>query len=152
MPDIESKDHVERRVTIKERWERVLEEGKGWGLSPDLFGEVGPGQIDIYAFRADHWVFFLNNVNSLENLLEGLRQLSPLVDDALEVAEQMGDRDFRKFKKALVKERRGEKAMPGKYDALLIPEGFLLGALVADKFEVPLGAALIRLRRLQEKH
>lgn len=99
-------------------------------------------------------MYFLNNVASLESLEEGLRQLSPLADDALAVAEQMDEEDFSEFKRALSHERHiaqegGESRMPIKYGPLLIPERFLVATPVAEKFAVGLGATCMRIMYFQ---
>jgi hypothetical protein len=138
------------RMTLEERWRKELEDCERWVPSSNLFGDTGS---DIRDFEIYNWLYFLDNVNSLEDLLEGLYQLSPLADDALEVAEQMSKQDFRKFKKALAKEREGEnRTEPRKYQPLLIPKRFTLGALVAEKFEVSLGMAVIQLMEFGEKY
>lgn len=124
------------------------EKMKDWllRLDPKLFGDIG---ADIYDFEETNWKFFLDNVGSLEDLLKGLHQLTPWVDDALGIAEHMNVQDFRKFKKALAKERLGEKRMPRKYHALIIPEKFILGSILAEKFEVSLGTAMVQLTEPQ---
>lgn len=119
-----------------------------WELSYRLFGNIG---YNIYDFEMGNYVYFLDNIKSLADLIEGLFVLSPLADDALEVAEQMNENDFYDFKIALARERgicqRGgeiDSIFPTRYMPLLIPEQFVLGNSLADKFEVSLGTALIR--------
>ncbi len=119
-----------------------------WELSSELFGDVGG---DIHDFESYNYVYFLDNVKSLNDLIEGLRQLSPLADDALKVAESMSDKNFHKFKKSLPEERCGERSvMPKKYDALLVPKRFITVLPIAEKFLVSLGTALIRMIEFEE--
>ena len=117
-------------------------ENYSWKVSSDLFGDVG---CDIHDFEPYNYTYFLDNVKSIEDLLKGLCQLSPLADDALKVAERMNQQDFYEFKSALAYERRQEDSrLPNKYDALVIPKWFIPAISIADKCKMPLGAALIR--------
>ncbi len=112
-------------------------------LSKELFGDAG---CDINDFQIDNYTYFLDNVASCEDLVRGLRQLSPLADDALLIAGGMSEREFRRFKRALAKERRGEYSnAPKKFRVIIMPERFTPAILLADKFQVPLGTALIKL-------
>jgi len=120
---------------------RGVKNYSSWNLSRDLFGDVG---ADINDFEAYNYIYFLDNVKSIEDLLEGLCQLSPLADDALEVAEHMDQQDFYEFKLALAYERRQDSKLPNKYSALVIPNWFIYAIPVTDKCKIPLGAALIR--------
>ena len=125
----------------KERLEEKLSEG--WLLSPELFGDVG---ADIHDFFIGNYVYFLNNVNSLDKLLEGLRQLSPLADDALKVASRINREEFDYFKINIPNYRKGLRGNH-KYRRLLIPERFLEVSLseIPEKCQVPDGTALIRM-------
>ena len=132
------------RSKLKTRLEDIF----SWRLSCDLFGDVG---VIINDFEKDNYIYFLDNVKSLEDLLEGLRQLSPLADDALEVAENMNHQNFYKFKIALIYERRQEDSkMPDRYLALVIPRWFMYALPWAEKYGVPLGNVTIRLMELEE--
>ena len=112
-------------------------------LPKELFGDAG---CDINDFQIDNYTYFLDNVKSCEDLIRGLRQLSPLADDALLVAEDMSEREFHKFKHVLAKERRGEYSnAPKKFRVIMMPSLFTPAILLADKFQVPLGTALIKL-------
>jgi len=115
-----------------------------WSLSGNLFGDVG---VDIWDFEIDNYIYFLDNIRSLEDLLRGLHELSPFADDALEVAKGMNAQNFYEFKLTLAYERRQEDSkMPEKYYALVLPKWFSPYALLlAEKAIVPLGATLIRL-------
>ena len=113
------------------------------GVSRELFGDVG---CDINDFELFNYVYFLDNVKSLRDLLKGLEELSPLADDALEVAKLMTEQDFWNFKRTLVYERKQkESRMLQKFFHLLIPDRFLAGQQIAKKARVPLGAVLIRI-------
>ena len=115
-----------------------------------------------YDFDMSDYTCFIDRVKSRKDLVEGLRQLSPFADDALEMAEKMDEIDFKKFKRALPRERRafaelieGEQLflfprmkgpkMPRKFFTLLIPKRFIQAALLAEKGETTLGVALMRL-------
>ena len=124
-----------------------------WELSPGLFGADVGG--NIYDFEAENYVYFLDHIRSLGDLLRGLSELSPLADDALDVAERMDEQGFLEFKIALAHERGlkarvecGSKISP-RYDHLLIPELFLAAIPVAEQCEAPLGAALVRMMTLR---
>lgn len=104
---------------------------------------------DMYCFTLWHYTHFLDTVKSLDDLLRGLFQLSPFVDDAFKVAESMSDADFVEFKLALVQERKcargeGESKMPQKYSSLLLPDRFLVAIFLSNQACVSLGPALIR--------
>lgn len=123
--------------------ERLCEK---WLIPEELFGEAGGGVI--YDFEANNYTFFLDNIKSLNQLLEGLQHLSPLVDDALSIAEKMKEKDFMKFKKDLQYERKMEDSrLPNKYHPLIIPQRFVLAIFSAEKYEVPLGTALIQMMK-----
>ena len=146
-----------KRITIKERLEMEFdrEEGYPWKLSADSFGDVG---ADINDFMMENYVYFLDNVKSLDDLRRGLIELRPLFDDALEVAEQMSIRDFSKFKRALRREhelskgKEGKSIMPAKYGVILFPKLLVLSSELAEKALVPLGAALIRMAEFEEEN
>jgi len=128
----------------KTRWtlsERLS--SQGWTLSPNLFGDA---ECDIHGFDIKNYKYLLNHVTSRDELVQGLRELSPLADDALAIAEEMTKRDFRVFKRALVRERDEEieSGMPQKYQALLMPQQFIFATTLAEKYDATLGAVLIR--------
>ncbi len=124
--------------------ERLYEE---WVLPTELFGDMG---VDIYNFEVDNYTFFLDNVKSLNQLVEGLQNLSPLADDALSIAKKMKEQDFLIFKKVLQYERKMEDSrLPNKYLSLVIPQKFILANPLAEEYKVPLGAALIRMIELE---
>ncbi len=138
------------RFTLYERL-NVLE--YGWGVSPELFGDVG---VNIYDFQAHNYVYFLDHVTSKEELIRGLRELSPLADDALDVAEKMDDRAFARFKHALKRERSpvygdGRNSMPLRYGVLLLPRRFLEALPLTEEYDVSLGVVLIRIMEKQSR-
>jgi hypothetical protein len=124
-----------------------------WNIScPDLFGDdpVEGSADEMYCFTMGHYVHFLDNVGSLHDLIEGLFQLSPFVDDAFLVAQSMSESDFVEFKLSLISERKaakgeGESKMPQKYFCLLLPGRFPSAILLAEKACVSMGPALIRI-------
>lgn len=138
------------RVSLDER------SSSNWALSTKLFGEVG---VDIWDFELSNYVYFLDHVPSVQDLREGLWQLSPLADDALAVAEKMEESDFALFKQALLAERLSspqsstslqphfwhDLKIPSRFHSLLIPDKFISGFLMTSQFAVPLGTALIRI-------
>lgn len=116
----------------------------GWYLSSELFGDKG---ADIYDFQIENYIHFLANVESREDLIRGIRELNPLLelDGTLEVAENMTDEEFSRFKELLKLERcQEESKMSKKYYNLLLPKIFIIALPLAEKTEVPLGTALIR--------
>lgn len=102
-------------------------------------------------------IYLLDNATSHEALVNGLRELSPLTDDALKIAEQMSDQDFYDFKIALAHERglsmHGEvgSKLPKKYLALVLPRRLIAATELAQKAQAPLGAVIIRMMELEEE-
>lgn len=90
-----------KRDILRRLWKLSCD---GLELSHDLFGAVPDHDFELH-----HYVDFLNKVSSRENLLRGLRELNPFVDDALVVAEAMTDEDFWEFKKVLKHERERQQ-------------------------------------------
>ena len=144
------------RFTLEERlgdegdeYEPIVD----WKVSPELFGDVG---VNIYDFQAHNYVYFLDHVTSKEELIRGLRELSPLADDALDVAEKMDDRAFARFKHALKRERSpvygdGRNSMPLRYGVLLLPRRFLEALPLTEEYDVSLGVVLIRIMEKQSR-
>lgn len=118
----------------------------GLELSKDLFGYVPDCDFEL-----THYVGFLDRVGSCNDLVRGLKELDPFVDDALAVAEAMTEEDFREFKTALIKERSlnqnqdNQSTMPTRYGVLLIPERFISAKMIADEFATTLEVALTRI-------
>jgi hypothetical protein len=118
----------------------------GLVLSRDLFGDVPDCDFELA-----HYVGFLDRVGSRNDLVRGLKELDPFVDDALTVAEAMTEEDFRGFKTALVLERNrnqdpdSQSIIPAHYHALLIPERFIPAKMIADRFATTLEVALLRI-------
>lgn len=102
---------------------------------------------EIYGLdEMSQYISFVDNVSSLEDLREGLGELSPFADDALAVAQSMTESDFCNFKLALPFERRGDGSKTPRYSgAILLPERFVPAVLLAEQAGAPLGATLIRL-------
>ena len=132
----------------------LIQKLKGpWYLPTNLFckSSFREGGCEIIDFESEDYVYFLDNVKTLEEIIEGFHCLSPLADDALRVAESMSHKDFIKFKKALSYERRQEEnsKMPKKYQTIVIPDRFVNAALITEEYQVSLGTALIRLAELE---
>jgi len=141
-----------KRWTISERLEidqAGEDRGTLWILSERLFG----GMTEINDFEASHYNYFLDHVSSLNELITGLQELSPLADNALSIAENMNEREFQRFKSALKKERNREftSALPKKFGPLLLPNNFISATMLAEKYEVALGVALIQLAEIKQQ-
>ncbi len=132
----------QRRWTLEERFNQE----KDWKISPRLFGDCG---ADINDFELHNYNYLLDHARSVQDIVNGLRELSPLVDDALEVAEKMREADFYEFKLALAYERGHidyeVSKIPDRYFPLVIPKRFFNAVHLADKYLAPLGAMLIRI-------
>jgi hypothetical protein len=141
------------QVTLELRKRLGRKDFNGWDISrSDLFGsDPEEGMLyEMYCFTIGHYVHFLDHVSSLQDLIEGLFQLSPFVNDAFVVAQGMSESDFVEFKLALISERKsaqgeGESKMPAKYCNLLLPDRFPMAILLMGNAKVSLGPALIRL-------
>lgn len=119
-------------------------ENGGWTLSRDLFGDTG---AEIHDFEMHNYVYFLDHVQSLKDLIEGLCQLSPLADDALHIAKRMNNSDF---KTILAHERVGKYRIPRIYLPLILPKWFMRALPIAEELKVPLGAVMIRMIGFEE--
>ncbi len=128
--------------------EEKLNRDGGWCLSRELFGDIG---ADFHDFEIENYIYFLDNVSSLEDLGRGLKELSPFADDALSVAEKMTEKDFKLFKLKLKSERtqQYESSVPNKFINLLIPSRFLQASFIAKSFNVCLGVMLIRIAQTE---
>ena len=127
----------------KSKLEKKLNE-YWWGLPKELFG--GDAGVDMHDFELYNYRFFLDDVKSVNQLLEGLQHLSPLADDALVVVEKMKEQDFLIFREALQYERKmKDSKLPNEYTPLVIPQRFIQAGLLSEKFGVSLGTALIRI-------
>lgn len=136
------------RAPRKTLAERMDEDSGGWNFPQGLFGNAA----DINDFEFDAYRYFLDNVESLSDLIEGLAHLSPFADDALDVAEKMSLKDFVRFKKALArmreqvaKDRQAPPKFPRRYETLVVPAKFLEASFLASRFQAPLGVAMIRI-------
>lgn len=133
------------RWTLEDRY-KDYKIKEGWSLPLPLFYNDDSYSGCIYDFEIGNYISFLDNVKSLQDLIQGLRELSPLTDDALSVAEGMNDNDFIYFKLALIKERQNSKlnnnfeqpnVMENKYLPILIPTNFIPASEIADLCKVP---------------
>ena len=133
---------------------RLFEVESGYPVSSKLFGDVGAG---IFDFEFYNYNYLLDNVETLEALVEGLEQLSPFADDALEITKTFSVEDFDRFKTDLSEERAlSDKAdtdstFPHDWLPILIPSRFIEAQLLSSAARAPLGAALIRIA-LIERH
>ena len=140
-----------KRDILRRLWKVAID---GLELTRDLF----PNWIGDHDFELSDYVDFLDGVGSREDLLRGLRQLDPFVDDALASAEAMTDEEFPVFKAALAVERQikpmpeqrmQESIMPSKFYPILLPTMFMSAKMIADDFETSLEIALRRMYELQ---
>ncbi|MEK7116852.1 MAG: hypothetical protein AAB837_01665 [Patescibacteria group bacterium] len=142
----------------------------GLELSRDLFGPVPD-----HDFELSHYVGFLDKVCSKEDLLRGLQELDPFVDNAHAAAKSMSDEDFLAFKIAL-KHVRQQSAVqlwnPDQYElelhinpvmqektpnerdpeyiaerfgSIIIPERFIKAGIIAKEAATSLEVALGRI-------
>lgn len=121
-----------------------------WLPPKRLFGP--PSMVDINDFEETHYNYFLDHVSSWEDLIAGLEALSPLADDALTVAKKMGYPGFKEFR-AIIRDRNKMESEPeiaDKFRVILLPSKFLTATIIAEKYQVCLGAALVRLMELTE--
>ena len=139
---MDNSPNEKKRWTISERLD--IDHSDDWILSEHLFGD---GMIDINDFESNNYNYFLDHVASLDELIAGLQQLSPLADDALSVAENMNERKFQRFKSALKAERdcKSRSAFPKKLGSLILPINFIQATVLTEIYEVSLGVALIKL-------
>lgn len=126
-------------------------ENNGWHISGELFGDTGAAHM--FDFLNENYCYFLDNVDSNENLIRGLEEISPFADDALAVAQEFTLSDFKRFKDALATERRLEATdvsnFPDDWLAILLPARFILATMLAENENVPLGTALIRIAEVE---
>jgi len=139
------------RRTLEEM-QKLMYGNSGCTLSPELFGKnAGAGIGDMLDFEICDYRYFIDNVESLQDLILGLTKISPFADDALNIAESMDVLDFSTFKLALTKERKAaeddsaESCMPDRFIPLVLPERFISAILLAEAAAVALGVALIRI-------
>lgn len=145
-------------VGNKTKLKRKLRTFINKGLSTSLFRNkewTKGARIDIHSFGdgsdvEGSYIYFLDNVSSLEELNQGLEELSPFADDALEVTKSMSERDFCDFKLALPAERDGKDGhMPEQFVSLLLPTRLLKAMFLSQKAAAPLGTTLIRMLEVE---
>lgn len=141
-----------KRRTLGELREILYDENT---LSERLFAQKSRDRWGLVEFEMVDYVWFLDHVASLLDLIEGLEQLSPFADDALDIAISMTEMDFISFKLALAIERRvaesgeGESKMPKLYHNLLLPNLFVEAFPLSEKARVSLGLAIFRMIEAQ---
>ncbi len=128
------------------------------GLSEHLFSDKNANReckVDIHSFGDDSdmggsYTYFLDNIRSLDELIQGLEELSPFADDALEIARSMTMQDFYDFKLALPFERNGKDwQMPDRFSSLVLPTRILKGMFLSQKAGAPLGTTLVRMLEVE---
>lgn len=132
-----------KRKTVKEFLKRIY--GGNDVLPRDLFGYA-----DLIDFEFAQYVYFLDNVATLSDLRRGLLVLSPLADDALDAAEQMGPDDFMRFKYELAKERSisatgAASSLPKEFARIVMPIVLFEAQIRAQIYCVSLGLASAKL-------
>jgi hypothetical protein len=140
---------AEKRQALIDKINLICNAGE---LPTRLFGKSIEDTGDVLYFvdfETENYTYFLDNVLSREDLIEGLALLSPFADDALDIAKVMSSRDFAVFKLALPKERRAalgeiQSAMPQKFFNLLVPDEFMFPSMRSKEFGVSLGVMLWR--------
>lgn len=98
---------------------------------------------------AQRYAKAIQKATSLVALGEVMEAWQELVPDACEVVSELSEADFKKFRRALGKERRGRymgDAAATHFGAILIPARMLRATALAHKLHVPWGTAFIRLR------
>ena len=156
-----------KRRTYRQVSEAIYDAYEPYCLSKRLFQCNEPGN-ELIDFELSDYTRFLDKVSSLRDLVEGLYELSPFADDALDMAESMNDLDFSVFKLALVNERKiasflkdcdfkqmvlvnvtGEEIpasrMPPEFGVLLLPSRFIRGQMLAQQVETSLVLAMERI-------
>lgn len=91
----------------------------------------------------------LNAADTLDSLIDTIKEYDDVTWDALEIAEAMSQNDFIEFRKALKKERNKKfsgKRSAEKYGAIFAPQKMLKVSIVANYFKVPWGCAFIRMK------
>lgn len=143
-------DAEKTRWTLQDRVTERIYEGRSWKPSPELFGEY---VCDMYDFDTHNYIHLIDNSRTRIDLVKGLRELSPLADDALEVAELMDDKNFYEFKIALAYERTQvlDSKMPDRYLPLVLPKRFVTALPLTEKFAVALGVALIKIKEQEDE-
>jgi hypothetical protein len=137
-----------------------------WGFALPTIGRVtGRCTGDIYCFgdnygfengngveyEEEDYAVFLEKVRTLEDLRQGLQELSPFANDALAIAETMDEEEFIEFKIALAYERGimmagvGESKLTNRYLSLVLPTCLLKAAPLAREANVSIGVAMLRL-------
>lgn len=96
----------------------------------------------------------LTQADTLPKLIAFLEGWEGLADDALVVAKKMSEKDFRTFRKCLKIERSGKfsgEAHAAMVGPLAMPELMFRASVTAQRFTVPWGTAVIRIKEVLKK-
>ncbi len=107
-------------------------------------------KFDI-SFEPETYSRFIDRAKDQAELIQGLDEIGEPVADARVQAGAMAEGDWKRWRKGLNKERRGEFAGTDWMDlfgSILMPGRLLLSARIAQEFAVPLYAAYRRLEDL----
>ena len=87
----------------------------------------------------------LDDCNTLDKLKKCLIYWKPLAEDAYKIVQDMDEKRFNKFVKALKMERKGEFANNEDCTIIALPMPMFKVAQTAHHFHVPFGCALHRM-------
>jgi hypothetical protein len=102
-----------------------------------------------YMTEERDWSRALDDAKSLETLRAVVVGWMPFVPDALAIVNRMDSRAFEKWRDGLAMERKGQFAgveFQERFGALALPTALIRGSQGADRYKVPLGLYLIRVR------
>ena len=91
----------------------------------------------------------VDNCKTLEELKVYLDSWQGLADDAIKTVKPWGHREFKKFKKHLVKERAGEYCGSDWIADILLPVVMFKASALADQYCCPWGTAIIRITQVK---
>lgn len=140
------------RLARRRKRLNVRESAGVWPLS-SLFGPMVLDEYynDILGFEMQQYIYFLDHVETVSDLVRGLEELSPFADDALEIAEWMSREEFEEFQKVVPAHhqavREGNEPteeLSDRFTLILLPEQFFSALSIAESAAVSLGVALIR--------
>lgn len=107
--------------------------------------------VSMYDFEMEHYIYMLDNVESREQLVSALQELSPLADDALSVAEWMTSVEFAEFREIVPRHHQAvregvepQEEVPEQFLKIMLPDQFLYAIPLAEKGVISLGVALVR--------
>ena len=143
-----------KRRTFEELKEIFFDDNN---LAERLFAQNRHNRWGLVEFEMVDYIWFLDHVSSPADLIEGLEELSPFADDALDIAISMTELDFITFKLVLAIERRvaesgeGESKMSKLYHNLLLPNRFIEALSLAEKARTSMGLALYRMIEVEDE-